>query len=158
LAKKGQSNNQRRGGHSAPSSVVSGDDAPQNNTAKIRADKWLWHARFFKTRGLATKLISSGHLEVNGMKISKPAFSVGVGDVLVFSQARLPRTVRILAPSTRRGPAIEAQTLYEDLTPLPEPKNSVPETMGQAPKFDGKGRPTKKDRRNLAFSQRRVLD
>lgn len=108
---------------------------------KMRVDKWLWHARFFKTRGLATKLVSAGHVRVNGSAISKPAFNVGAGDVLTFPQAKQTRIIEIIATSTRRGPAPEAQALYHDKTP-------VQEYVPPAPKFEGKGRPTKKDRRN----------
>lgn len=109
----------------------------------MRADKWLWHARFFKTRGLATKLISGGHLRVNSEKVAKPAHGVGPGDVLTFPQGRRIRVVRIAALSTRRGPAPEAQALYEDLSPPPEPK---PVAAGQR---DGNARPTKRDRRDI---------
>lgn len=108
----------------------------------MRADKWLWHARFFKTRGLATKLIASGHLRVNGAKVAKPAHGIGAGDVLTFPQGRQVRVVKLLALSERRGPAPEAQALYDDLTPQTE--TPVP----AAPRFEGKGRPSGKDRRN----------
>ncbi len=109
--------------------------------ATMRADKWLWHARFFKTRGLATKLIAAGHLRVNGTKIAKASHGISPGDVLTFPQAKRVRVIRLVALSLRRGPAPEAQLLYEDLTPqeTPVPKN---------PGFEGKGRPTGKDRRN----------
>ncbi|MEM7643649.1 MAG: RNA-binding S4 domain-containing protein [Pseudomonadota bacterium] len=112
---------------------------------KIRLDKWLWQARFFKTRSLSAKTVSGGHVRVNSLKVAKPAYAVGAGDVLTFPQARQIRVIRILACGTRRGPAPEAQALYEDLSP-PEPK---PEPAPKAPKFEGKGRPTKRDRRKL---------
>jgi len=118
---------------------------------KMRADKWLWHARFFKTRGLATKLISAGHLRVNSDKVAKPAHAVGPGDVLTFPQGRRIRVVRITLLSDRRGPAPEAQTLYEDLTPEEEKRP-------QAPRFEGKGRPTGKDRRNARLYDPTRLD
>jgi ribosome-associated heat shock protein Hsp15 len=108
---------------------------------KMRVDKWLWHARFFKTRGVATKMVSGGHLRVNGNHVTKPAFNVGAGDTLTFPQAKQTRVVQIIATSTRRGPAPEAQALYDDQTPV---QDYVP----PSPKFEGKGRPTKKDRRN----------
>lgn len=117
----------------------------------IRLDKWLWHARFFKTRGLATKLVSGGHVHVNAAKVSKPAFGLKVGDILSFPQGKKIRIVKVLAVSTRRGPASEAQTLYEDRTPIRE---SVP----GAPKTEGKGRPTKKDRRIMLLSNPRMLE
>ncbi len=108
----------------------------------MRADKWLWHARFFKTRGLATKLIASGHLRVNGAKVAKPAHAIGSGDVLTFPQGRQVRVVKLLALSERRGPAPEAQALYDDLTP------KVEKDVPSAPRYEGKGRPSGKDRRN----------
>ncbi|WP_425052085.1 RNA-binding S4 domain-containing protein [Psychromarinibacter sp. S121] len=112
--------------------------------ATIRLDKWLWYARFFKTRGLAAKTVSAGHVRVNSARVSKPAQAVGPGDTLTFPQAKRIRVVRILAPGTRRGPAPEAQALYEDLSPpAPEPADRP----APAPKFEGGGRPTKKDRR-----------
>ena len=124
----------------------------------MRADKWLWHARFFKTRGLATKLIAAGHLRVNSDKVSKPSFSVGSGDVLTFPQGRQVRVIRILALSTRRGPATEAQTLYDDLDPPNVAKNTVPDLAEPMPRSDRKGRPTKKDRRSLDLSRKRYLE
>jgi len=109
--------------------------------AKIRIDKWLWHARFFKTRSLAAKVVSGG-IRVNGQPVSKPAFGVTPGDVLTFSKERDVRVIKVLAPGERRGPAPEAQALYEDLDP-PKPRDPAP----SAPKFDKGGRPTKRDRR-----------
>ena len=123
--------------------------------AKIRLDKWLWHARFFKTRGLSAKLVSGGHVRVNSDKVANPAHAVGPGDVLTFPQARDIRVIRILALGERRGPASEAQALYEDLDP-PRPREG--DTVPQAPKFDGKGRPTKRDRRNLDRNRPDALD
>ena len=119
--------------------------------ATMRADKWLWHARFFKTRGLASKLLSGGHVRLNGEKVHKPAQSIGPGDVLTFPQARRIRVVKVLGLSERRGPAPEAQALYEDLTPEAEPAPA-------APRFEGKGRPGGKDRRNARLYERRQLD
>ncbi|MBO9396157.1 RNA-binding S4 domain-containing protein [Shimia sp. R9_2] len=109
---------------------------------KLRVDKWLWQARFFKTRSLSAKLVTGGHLRVNGQKVAKASHAVSVGDVLTFPQARRVRVVKVAALGERRGPAPEAQTLYDDLTPEEKP---VP----KAPGSDGKGRPTKRDRRNL---------
>ncbi|HQU70304.1 MAG TPA: RNA-binding S4 domain-containing protein [Albidovulum sp.] len=82
---------------------------------RIRIDKWLWQARFFKTRSLAASVVSSGHLRLNGVKMAKPGHDVRPGDVLTFPQADHIRVVRVLAPGTRRGPAEEARTLYADL-------------------------------------------
>ncbi len=121
--------------------------------AKIRLDKWLWHARFFKTRTLAAKEVSAGHVRVNGTRVSKPAHAVIPDDVLTFVQARAARVVRVLDIGTRRGPAPEAQTLYDDLSP-PVPEEIVP----SSPKYEGKGRPTKRDRRKLDLNGRGTLE
>ncbi|WP_170454923.1 RNA-binding S4 domain-containing protein [Ruegeria arenilitoris] len=117
-------------------------DAP----AKVRIDKWLWHARFFKTRSLAAKQVSGGHVRVNGDRAQKPAQTVGPGDVLTFAQGRVIRVVQVEILGVRRGPATEARTLYTDLT---EEKDNPPQNPG----FEGKGRPTKKDRRALDLSR-----
>ncbi|NDV01922.1 RNA-binding S4 domain-containing protein [Pseudoroseicyclus tamaricis] len=81
----------------------------------IRLDKWLWQARFFKTRGLAASLAAAGKCRVNGQRTDKPARAIGAGDVLTFPQAGNIRVVRVLACGERRGPASEAAALYEDL-------------------------------------------
>ena len=122
---------------------------------KIRLDKWLWHARFFKTRGLSAKTVSAGHVRVNTVKVSKPSHGVGLGDVLTFAQARDIRVIRIRALGTRRGPASEAQTLYEDLDP-PKPRSDT--SVPQSPQFEGKGRPTKRDRRKLDLNRSDTLE
>jgi len=117
----------------------------------IRIDKWLWYARFFKTRALATKLVSGAHVRVNSEKVSKPAHGVGQGDTLTFPQGDTIRVVRVIDCGNRRGPAPEAQALYDDLTPVQE--KSPP-----APKTEGKGRPTKKDRRDMGLSRDAPLE
>jgi ribosome-associated heat shock protein Hsp15 len=81
---------------------------------RIRLDKWLWQARFFKSRSLSAGMIEAGHVRLNGQRVTKPAQAVGPGDVLTFVQGRVIRVVRILATGTRRGPASEAQGLYRD--------------------------------------------
>ena len=118
----------------------------QPKAEKIRVDKWLWHARFFKTRSLAAKQISAGHLRLNGAKITKTAQSVTSGDVLSFPQGRQIRVVEVVAIGERRGPAPEAQALYLDKTP----KQDILPTN---PRFEGKGRPDKKSRRALDLSR-----
>jgi len=85
--------------------------------SSLRIDKWLWQARFFKTRGLAARQVSEGKVRVNAAKVSKPSRSVAPGDVLTFPQGHVIRVVRILALGERRGPAPEARMLYEDLSP-----------------------------------------
>ncbi|MEM1409773.1 MAG: RNA-binding S4 domain-containing protein [Pseudomonadota bacterium] len=110
--------------------------------ATDRLDRWLWHARFFKTRSLAARIVSDGAVRVNGVRASKPAASVGAGDVLTFAQGRAIRVVRILGIAKRRGPAAEAQALYEDLDP-PGASGGYASEPRVGP------RPTKKDRRRL---------
>jgi len=112
---------------------------------KLRLDKWLWQARFFKTRSLAAKQVSGGHVRVNGTRAGKPAHSVSPGDVLTFVQAREIRVVEIAALGERRGPAPEAQALYIDRTEKPQ----TPEKpQSHNPRFEGKGRPDKRQRRD----------
>ncbi|MCC5972455.1 MAG: RNA-binding S4 domain-containing protein [Rubellimicrobium sp.] len=82
----------------------------------IRLDKWLWQARVSRTRSQAAALVSEGRVRVNSERVTKPARAVGPGDVLTFAQAGRIRVVRILATGERRGPASEAQELYEDLS------------------------------------------
>lgn len=123
--------------------------------SRIRLDKWLWHARFFKTRGLSAKVVSGGHVRVNSERAAKPAHGVGPGDVLTFPQGRDVRVIRILAIGTRRGPATEARDLYEDLDP---PAERVREIVPENPAFEGKGRPTKRDRRKLDANRSEMLD
>ena len=119
--------------------------------AKLRLDKWLWHARFFKTRSLAARQVGAGHVRVNGQRAQKPAHTVSAGDVLTFAQGREIRVVRIEALGERRGPAPEAQTLYSDLSPKQE-------KTPPSPKYEGKGRPTGRDRRKLDLSRRDNTD
>lgn len=111
--------------------------------ATIRLDKWLWQARFFKTRSLASKIVSAGKVRIDGQPVSKPARAVGPGMVLTFAQGKRVRVVRILALGERRGPAPEAQALYDDLSP------PVVRDTGSAPLAKaGTGRPNRRDRRN----------
>ena len=85
----------------------------------IRLDKWLWHARFFKTRTLASKTCEGGRIRLSGRVVDKAHQAVRIGDVLTFPQARAIRVVRVVGLGTRRGPPAEAQALYEDLMPRP---------------------------------------
>ena len=91
-----------------------GADAPDT---PLRLDKWLWFARFFKTRSVATKAISDGRFRLDGIIMNKPHRHALCGQVLTFIQGDRIRVVRILALGSRRGPASEASMLYEDLTP-----------------------------------------
>lgn len=121
---------------------------------KLRLDKWLWHARFFKTRSLAASQVSDGRVRVNGERVEKRATTVGPGDMLTFTTGRAVRVIEVRAIGTRRGPAAEAQALYADHSPPLPPKDAVPEN----PQFEGKGRPTKRDRRQGDLMRRGVLN
>ena len=107
----------------------------------LRLDKWLWHARFCKSRTLAAKLAAAGKVRIAGSPIWKAHHTVKPGDVLTFPLGLHIRTVRILALGERRGPAPEARSLYEDLAP-PPPRPEEPAPV-RGP------RPTKADRRAL---------
>ena len=113
----------------------------------IRLDKWLWFARFFKTRSLAARTVAQGGVRVNGSRVSKPSATVRTGDLLTFSQGDRTRVVAILGTGERRGPAPEAQALYHDRSP-PAPPKAPPN-----PRYDKGGRPTKKDRRTMGGPQ-----
>ncbi|MFA5123578.1 RNA-binding S4 domain-containing protein [Zavarzinia sp.] len=84
----------------------------------LRLDKWLWHARFVKTRGLGADQAETGRVRLNGQPALKAHQTVRVGDVLTLSFGPWVRVVRVLGLGERRGPAPEAQSLYEDITPL----------------------------------------
>lgn len=114
----------------------------------LRIDKWLWQARFFKSRSLATAMVAAGRLRVNRMPIAKPHYQVRAGDVLTFPQGSHIRVIEVLAIGKRRGPATEARTLYNDLDP-PQPgkKDGGGIEARPAERERGTGRPTKKDRR-----------
>lgn len=115
---------------------------PSTGPLTIRLDKWLWHARFFKSRSLAAAAVR-GPLRLNGQPVSKPSQSVLPGDVLTFTQGMRVRVVRIVAVGVRRGPAPEAQALYDDLQPVP------PIADPGTPEMRRGGRPTGKARRDF---------
>ena len=83
-----------------------------------RLDKWLWSARFFKSRSGAAALCAEGKIRMSGRVIAKASVTVRVGDVLTFPLGRHIRVVKVLQLAARRGPAPEARSLYEDLNPV----------------------------------------
>lgn len=113
-----------------------------------RIDKWLWFARLAKTRTLAQKLALSGRVRVNREKVEAASQLVKVGDVLTIAGERGVRVLKVVAPGMRRGPAPEAQTLYDDLSP-PAAAQAPGEPAPAADRPVGSGRPTKRDRRAL---------
>lgn len=96
-----------------------GASAPDSD--RIRLDKWLFYARFFKTRVLASAVITKGRLRLNGQRQPKPGHTIGPGDVLIFPMGNQIRTIRVVALNDRRGPAAEAQAMYTDLDPPHDP-------------------------------------
>ncbi|MGB0798189.1 MAG: RNA-binding S4 domain-containing protein [Planktomarina sp.] len=108
----------------------------------LRVDKWLWQARFFKTRSLAAKIVQTGKVRINSTPISKPARLVVPGDVLTFPKEDDIRVIKVVALGERRGPAPEAQGLYTDLEP---PKPKVKSAASVRPDH----RPTGRDRRAM---------
>jgi ribosome-associated heat shock protein Hsp15 len=96
--------------------------------AKIRLDKWLWHARFVKTRSLAARFCAEGGIRVDGLLVDKPGQMVRPGQVLTFALGRHVRVIELVAIGVRRGPAEEARTLYRDLAP-PTPDTAMPRTL-----------------------------
>lgn len=111
-----------------------------------RIDRWLWHARMFKTRSLAATFAASGKVRVNGTRVAKASQTVSAGDVLTFAVRSRVRVLKVAGIAERRGPFAEARHLYEDLSPpVPEPPATPPAPA--PPK--GQGRPTKRDRRAI---------
>jgi ribosome-associated heat shock protein Hsp15 len=106
-----------------------------------RLDKWLWFARFCKSRTLASKLCAAGKIRIGGELVHKAHYLVRTGDVLTFPQGSQIRVVRVVQLGIRRGPAPEARTLYEDLSP------PAPREPGALQREPGTGRPTKAERR-----------
>jgi len=80
-----------------------------------RLDKWLWQARFYKTRGLAQRMCAAGKIRINSQRIRKAHYALQEGDIITLPQGTRIRVVRILAMPQRRGPASEAQLCYEEL-------------------------------------------
>jgi len=122
------------------------DDADE----KFRLDKWLWAARFFKTRALAADAIESGKVEVNGDR-PKRGKAVKVGDDVRVRLGPYEHHVTVRALSARRGPAAQAQLLYEETETSLRARQLLAERLKAAPPplFTEKGRPTKKERRDL---------
>jgi ribosome-associated heat shock protein Hsp15 len=115
----------------------------------LRVDKWLWQARFFKSRALASRVCIEGRVRVNGGRITKAHMAVRPGDVLTFPAGRHIRVVRVRLLGTRRGPAAEAATLFEDLDPPSVPVTRPRSATLPAGRDAGAGRPTKADRRAI---------
>ncbi len=120
---------------------------------RIRVDKWLFFVRVAKSRTLAAKWVAEGRIRVNREKIVQPSHMLKADDVLTIALDRRVVVLKLVACGTRRGPAEEARTLYEDLTPIEVKDDKMPAAAEREP---GAGRPTKRDRR--AIDRLRDLD
>ena len=126
---------------------MTGDDAD-----RVRLDKWLWAARFFKTRSLATEAIAGGKVEVNGER-AKPSKAVKRGDEVRLRLGPYEHILMVRALADRRGPASVAQELYEETEGSRDARARLAAQLAMAPAafvYEEKGRPTKKDRRDLS--------
>ena len=115
---------------------------------KLRIDKWLWAARFFKTRRLAVEALESGKVLVNEAR-AKPARAVAVGDMLDIRVGNHRFEVKVLGLSGRRGPAPEAQKLYRETEASKARREAIAAERRAQPQPAVKGRPTKRDRREI---------
>jgi len=117
---------------------------------RLRIDKWLWAARFFKTRSLAAQAVEGGRIRLNGER-PKPAKEVRPGDQLVIHIGELEWMVRVRAIASRRGPAESARLLYEEDEASRAKRQAVlaARKLEPDPGFGLRGRPTKRDRRML---------
>jgi ribosome-associated heat shock protein Hsp15 len=122
---------------------------------RVRVDKWLWAARFFKTRGASTEAVLGGRVHVNGARV-KPSKELAIGDTVEISRRAQRRTVRVVALSERRGPAAVAATLYEE-TPesvIAREQAALERRVARPLGGDLGERPTKRDRRRLEALRR----
>ena len=119
---------------------------------RVRIDKWLWAARFFKTRSLATEAVDGGKVEVNGER-AKPAKLIKAGDEVRLRLGPYEHILMVRALAERRGPASAAQALYEETEASRAERDKLAAQLRMAPAafvYEEKGRPTKKDRRDLS--------
>lgn len=120
-----------------------------DNNEKFRIDKWLCAARFFKTRSLAADAVECGKVNVNQVRV-KPAKTVTVGDMLTINIGQKQYIVEVLALSGKRGPAAEAQKLYRETDASRQQREAIAAQLRAQPRpFYFKGRPTKRDRREI---------
>jgi len=124
---------------------------------RLRIDKWLWAARFYKTRSLATEEIDKGRIAINGQEVNKPARELKVGDTVAVRREGVTRTVVVKGLSDVRGPAPVAQQLYEETPESLQERERATEQRRYAREpalAIEHGRPTKRGRRELDEAQR----
>jgi ribosome-associated heat shock protein Hsp15 len=116
---------------------------------KLRIDKWLWAARFFKTRSLAADAVECGRVQLNEARV-KPAKLLVAGDTLAIRLGPYQHVVEVLALSNKRGPATEAQKLYQETEESRLRREALALELKAQPKPTAhEGRPTKRDRREI---------
>jgi ribosome-associated heat shock protein Hsp15 len=122
----------------------------------MRLDKWLWAARFYRTRSLAAAEVDAGHVELNGER-AKPAKAVKIGDEVRVRVNQFTHVIHVKALSERRGPASEAQLLYEETEESRQERQRLAEQrrLAPTPTYEEGGRPTKRDRRDMSRVKRR---
>jgi len=133
-----------------------GDDAATEQS-RLRIDRWLWCARFFKTRSVAAEAVRGGHVRVNGQRV-KPAHTVRIGDALTLTlRDETERDVRVAAIPARRGPAAEAAATYVETPESIERRRMAAEQRALRPVFapPTSGRPDKRTRRLLLRARQR---
>ena len=125
---------------------------------RVRLDKWLWAARFFKTRALATRACELGRIQSNG-KVAKAAREVRVADLLEVKNPSGDFQIEVLALSEMRGPAVVAQTLYRETDASRELRLKLAEERKAMPNFERarEGKPSKRDRREIDRFRGRAL-
>ena len=129
---------------------MSGRDGAPADERRVRLDKWLWAARFFKTRGLASEAIKGGKVALNGSR-TKPSREIRVGDRLEVRQGLDLKTVIVRGLSDRRGPAPVARQLYEETAESIAARERAAEQrrLANAHRQRGQGRPSKRERRQI---------
>jgi ribosome-associated heat shock protein Hsp15 len=133
------------------------DDQKPDDDGRVRLDKWLWAARFFKTRSLAAEAITGGKVTMHGDRV-KPARPLQVGDEIAVRLGPYEHIVRVRELSERRVPATVAATLYEETAESLAARSKLAEQLRLSPAplvYDEKGRPTKRDRREIDKWRRR---
>jgi ribosome-associated heat shock protein Hsp15 len=126
-------------------------DAESGDSGRVRLDKWLWAARFFRTRALAVEAIGGGKVTMNGDRV-KPARLLQLDEQISVRLGPYEHVVRVIGLSERRGPASVAATLFEETPESRAAREKLSEQLRMAPAafvYEEKGRPTKRDRREI---------
>lgn len=119
-----------------------------DEAGKLRIDKWLWAARFYKTRSLSADAVEGGKVTMQGARL-KPAKAIGIGDVLEIRVGKFSYEVEVLGLSNKRGGAPEAQKLYRETDASKAKREEIAALLRAQPQPTFKGRPTKRDRREI---------